>query len=85
MLHIIAREPERPVTTNDTILADLEKSLRARTGVPAGLTWGDFQHAMRLLGVKDSDTLSSIEFGISQYGTDHIVREDHDGVEIREI
>lgn len=70
-------------------MADLERKLRARIGVPAGLTRGDFQHALDLLGVKLSDPLSSIEYGVSVNGTGRIVRDDdasndRGGVEIRE-
>lgn len=53
---------------------------------PAGTTWGDFQGAMRDLGVKDSDPLSSIEHGVAAMGSGYLVKEDHgDGVEVREL
>lgn len=53
---------------------------------PAGMTWGDFKHAMDCLGVKDSDPLSSIEHGVMAMGTGYIVKEDNgDGIEVREI
>lgn len=81
--------PHHPghVTTNRSTSADLKASLIARGGaVGMGLTFGDFIDACRRLGIKDSDALSSIEIGISQFGGGYITRDpDADGVEIREV
>ena len=60
----------------ENLEAALVYSLNARRGVPAGTTWGDFQAAMRQLGVQDGDYLSSVEYGIAQTGTGLLVRED---------
>lgn len=74
-----------PFTVDDTIARDLRASLNLRNGVPAGLTWGDFQAAMKLLGVKDTDRLASVEYGCGQFGSGCITRDDaNDGIEIRE-
>lgn len=37
--------------------------------VDAGFTVGDFLKALRELGIRDSDLLTSIEYGIAQAGT----------------
>lgn len=73
-------------TTSDRLVDDLRASLTARTGVAAGLTWGDFKAAMAQLGVQDSDPLASIDYGCSRLGGNGvIVRDDATGgVEIRE-
>ena len=75
-------------TTNQTIRADLERSLKARGGVPAGMTWGSFQAAMEQLGVKADDYIGSIEYGVAMSGTGYLVRSDDDAiglVDIREM
>ena len=74
------------VTTNTTVAADLQRSLKARGGVPAGMTWATFRAAMEQLGVADDDYLGSIEFGVMQGGSGYLVRDDENGlVEIREL
>lgn len=75
-----------PVTTNDTIVADLRASLIAR-GVDAGSTVGDFIAALRQAGIRECDALASIEFGVGQYGMRRIVfeRDGNDAVEVREV
>ena len=74
------------VTANTTIAADLQRSLRARGGVPAGMTWASFRAAMEQLGVRDDDYLGSIEYGVMQGGSGYLVRDDENGlVEIREL
>lgn len=75
------------ITTDDRLGRDLRASLAARTGVQAGVTWGSFKWAMAQLGVRDTDTLASIEYGCSQFGGNGvIVRDDAaDGIEIREV
>ena len=60
------------------VKAALVTSLNARRGVSAGTTWGEFQAAMRDLGVRDRDTLSSIEYGVAAKGSGLIVRDDDD-------
>lgn len=73
------------VTTNSTTERDLRISLLSRSGVPAGLTFGDFISAMRQLGVTDATPLASIEYGCGQFGNGRLTRDDaSDGVEIRE-
>lgn len=65
--------------------AALVYSINARRGVPAGQTWGDFQIAMSQLGVRDSDVIGSIEYGIGIFNTGLLVRDDEGGqIEIRE-
>lgn len=80
--------PHHPghVTTNRSTRADLKASLIARGGaVPMGLTFGDFIHACRRLGIKDTDPLSGIEVGMGTNGG-YITRDpDAPGVEIREV
>lgn len=72
------------VTTNDTISRDLRATLNRQRGVPAGLTWGEFQAAMKLLGVKDDERIASIDYGNCN-GTGRLMRDDApDGIEIRE-
>jgi len=72
-------------TTNRTIVRDLQASLVARRGVPAGTTVGDFKDALRQLGVTDDMPLSSIEYGVSQWGNGSLTLDtDESGVEIRE-
>mgnify|MGYP001606329850 FL=1 len=69
-----------------TLREALVMSLNARRGVYAGQTWGDFQAAMLQLGMKDSDQLASIEYGIVQMGAGRLMRDDtEEGVEIREV
>lgn len=74
------------VTTDRTLARDLRASLVRAEGVPFGLTWGDFQAAMKLLGVKSTDRIASIEIGCSQTrATGRIHRTDApDGIEIQE-
>lgn len=72
------------VTSNETIGRDLRATINRQRGVPCGLTWGEFQAAMKLLGVQDSDRLASIDYGCGT-GTGRLLREDAgDGIEIRE-
>lgn len=74
------------LTTDETLMRDLTASLAARTGVSAGVTWGEFKWAMARLGVRDDDRIASIEYGCSRLGGGGvIVRDDaDDGIEIRE-
>lgn len=53
----------------------------------ANRTVGEFKRALELLGVKDSDPLASIEYGVSQYGSGYVrLERDEDGaIEIREV
>lgn len=55
--------------------------------VKAGLTVGDFIDALHQLGVRLTDPLSSIEFGVSRFGSGQLVaeRDEHGGVEVREV
>lgn len=73
------------VTTDRTLLRDLQRSLKAR-GFDAGTTFGDFVEAVKRAGIRDNDPLGSIEYGVSQTPTGRIVV-DHtdDGIEIREV
>lgn len=72
------------VTTKDTLSRDLRATLNRQRGVPCGLTWGDFQAAMRLLGIRDDDRIASIDYGCGT-GTGRLLRDDAtDGIEIRE-
>jgi hypothetical protein len=50
-------------------------------------TWRDFKHAMQLLGVKDTDPLASIEYGVSADGVGAIKaeRDEQGAIEIREV
>jgi hypothetical protein len=75
------------ITTDATLAKDLRASLAARTGVSAGTTWGSFKWAMAVLGVRDDDTLASIDYGTARLGGNGtIVREDaDDGIEIKEM
>lgn len=59
----------------------------ARRVAYANQTFGDFVAAAKELGVKDSDVLSSIEFGVSQYGSGLLQadRDDSGAVELREV
>lgn len=68
------------------LVRDLKASLIERGAAKdAGLTWGQFQQAMRELGIQDGDRVASIEYGI-RFGSGHLVREDAaDGIEVREI
>lgn len=72
---------------NAGVRARVAASLRAQRGVPAGTTWGDFVAAMAALGVAQGDTISSLEYGISQVGSGRLVldRDDSGAVEIREV
>lgn len=51
-----------------------------------GHTWAEFKAAVDALGVKDSDTLGSIEYGVSKFGVGFITKDvDEIGaIEIRE-
>jgi hypothetical protein len=75
-----------PLTTNDTTGRDLRASLSLRHGVPTGNTWGAIKAAMTVLGVRDDDRIASIEYGVMQFGSGRIVRDDApDGIEIKEV
>jgi hypothetical protein len=58
-------------------------------GEPVGVghTVGHFIEALRRLGLRDEDTLASIEYGTSQMGHGRIVAEFNDDghVEVREL
>lgn len=79
--HLIVRGQR--VTTDATLRADLEASLRHQ-GCFAGYTWGEFKKAMAFLGVTDEDQIDSIEFGgVNASRVIKIARSD-DGLEVRE-
>jgi hypothetical protein len=81
------RDSGRRMTTNETVARDLARSLEARlNGTEAGSTFGDFILACRQLGIRDSDPLGSIEYGIAQIGTGRVItdRDEFGAVEIRE-
>lgn len=92
MAHIVTHpaSPAHPnhVTGPDQVVRDLKASLIAR-GVTrdTGRTWGEFKAAVDALGVQDGDALTCIEYGVSAWGTGHILRDETDGdaIEIREV
>lgn len=71
------------VTTDATLRADLQASLRKQGGF-AGYTWGEFKRAMRFLGVKDNDRLDSIEFGGLNASRVITIGDGDEGLEVRE-
>lgn len=75
------------VTTNGTILRDLQASLRQRGYQALPGTVGDFIGALQALGVTLNDEIGSIEVGVSATGTGRIVveRDEHGFIEIREV
>lgn len=74
----LVKSDRHPVTTNQTIAEDLRASLRAR-GVPAGTTLGDLIDALQSLGLRTSDPLGGIEYGMGQGGSGRIFAEWEDG------
>lgn len=79
--------------TDDPVKAalDIANAIRAavegRTLTYVGHTWGSFKAAVEQLGVRDNDTLASIEVGVRAYPTGWIHKDlDEDGgIEIREV
>jgi len=87
-----------PVTTASTVLAfptdrreepkselrlQLDASLYARQGIPAGTSIGDFVEALLQCG--RDQPLASIEYGISSWGTGRLIVDvTEQGIEIRE-
>ena len=74
------------LTPTTDIGADLGKVLLLRRPQSAGFTVGDFFTALRRLGIRDTDELSSIEYGVGQMGNGCISADvdEHGRLEIRE-
>lgn len=74
------------VTTN--IAADCRKVLRLRTPQFVGCapTLGEFIEALRRLGLRDDDVISSIEFGVSAAGSASVMADtnEHGHFDIKE-
>lgn len=72
-----------PVTTNQTIAADLRRSLQARRRVR---TLAEFIDAALEAGIRLNEPLASIEFGVTAFGNGQLVLEMNDSgdYEIRE-
>jgi hypothetical protein len=77
--------PPRP-TTNNTVMADLQRSLQLRTGVAFDGSIDGFVDALKELGLLGKGlALSSIEWGVTMTGNGRVIADEEcDGIEIRE-